>query len=329
VVVSRLVNGDIPTSPKAVNPQTPDALDEICRKALAPKMEERYANASDFQEALEQYIRSTGEHVAQRELGTFVTNLFKERRDEMKVVVERQLAELKSKPAAAFAIAHLEPTSVSNPTLRSLAVNIDSANVEGVISAKTSSDPVVASSRPAPQKRSPAQLGVGVALLVLAGVGAYIGISRSAQQAPAAAAASEVRLQVRALPASATMSLDGDRRLENPFIGMMPRDGKSHRLVIEAPGFKRKEQSITFDHDVVLDVSLEPEPTVAQGSPDPEPTTEPSAKAAPGPVRPAVRPRPPRGQPPDPPATSAAPAPPPPPSGKPKRKLDDGEMWDN
>ncbi len=335
VVVSKLVNGDIVTSPKSVNPNTPDALDEICRRALAPKPEDRYDTAADFQEALEQYIRSTGEHVAQRELGTFVLTLFKERRDEMKLVVEKQLAELKSKPASSFAIAHLEPTSVSNPTLRSLAINIDAQSLDNALAAKTSSDPVVASSRPRQQPpRSSAQLAVGVLLLALAGVGAYVGISRSTQSPPVAPAGdSEMRLQLRALPASATLTLDGERRLENPFIGMLPRDGKSHILTIEAPGFKKKEQTITFEKDVVLDVTLEAEPSVAQAAPDPLKDSAPvdaSAKANAGPRPPTgPRPRGPRGQP-EPPQTTSVPtaaAPTPPPSGKPKRKLDDGEMW--
>jgi serine/threonine-protein kinase len=323
VVVSRLVNGDVPTSPKAIKAEVPEAIDVICKKALAPNPDDRYATAADFQEALEKYIRESGEHVGQRDLGALVTDLFKERRDEMKSIVEKQLADLKNKPSVSLAT--LEPNSVSNPTLRSLSINVDSPKIEGISAAKTSADPVVASSRP-PPKRSSAQVGVGIALLALAGVGAYVALTRSPEPAPAAAEATEVRLQLRALPASAKITLDGERELENPFVGNVPKDGKEHVLVVSAEGYKTKEHKVLFDSDVVLDLSLEAEPQA--DTPPPEPSAsaeaEPESTSKPS-TRPRYVPRP-RTPPPET-AEPKAPTPPPPPSGKPKRQLDEGEMW--
>lgn len=323
IVVSRLVNGEINGSPKSVNPAAPDALDAICRKALAIKPEDRYATAADFQTALEDFIRSTGEPAGPRDLSEFVSSLFKDRRDEMKAIIDRQLAELKAKPASPISLAQLDPMSASNLTLRSLSVNIETPAAEVLGPPKTAGDPIYAE-RPA-RKRSPAQLGLGAFLLVLAGVGAYAGLSPSPSPSTATEG-QEVRLQLRALPASAKITLDG-RQLENPYVGAVAKDGKKHALLVEAEGYGSERREVVFDADIVLDLTLEKEtpeePRVAASADVEEPPPAESGKAVAG--------RPPRGGRRPPPAAtetpSSLPQPQPPPSGKPKRKLDEGEMW--
>jgi len=329
VVVSRLVNGEYNTSPKAVNPSVPDALEEICKKALAHKPEDRYANAEEFQNALEDYIRSTGEHVAQRELSEFVTGLFKERRDEMKAIIDKQLAELKSKPASSISLAQLDPTSTSNPTLRSLSVNIDSPMLgEAIFPKASASDPIVAS-RPPPQRRSPAQIGLGVALLLLAGGGAYVGLTRSAPSSEAAQS-QDVKIRVRALPASAKITLDSDQQLDNPHVGSVRRDGKTHVIRASAEGYVAAEREVRFEDDVTLDLTLKPSPVAEMvppadsATPSSEPDVDPKKPGA----KPITGPR--RGKPGAPAsAEPAAPFPPPAPtpSGKKKRELDPEDPW--
>ncbi len=327
VVVSRLVNGEFETSPKAVNPSVPDVLDAICRKALAPKPDDRYATAEEFQGALEDYIRSTGEHVAQRELSEFVTGLFKERRDEMKAIIDRQLAELKSKPSAAISLAQLDPMSTSNPTLRSLSVNIDSGLLpDGVFPKPSASEPIVASRPPLP-RRSPAQLGLGVALLLLAGGGAYVGLTRTSASGEAAQV-QDIKLRVRALPASAKITLDDDQQLDNPHVGSVRKDGRAHTIRVSAAGFEPKERQVTFDADVVLDLSLDAVPPHASAEPsaaavpdvpdDPKQPPRPGVRVIRGSGKPAVSTSP---------DTPPPPTPPPPASGKKKRELDPEDPW--
>jgi len=45
-IMQRLCVGKIPSSPRALNPDLPDELDRICRRALAYKPDERYATAA-------------------------------------------------------------------------------------------------------------------------------------------------------------------------------------------------------------------------------------------------------------------------------------------
>jgi hypothetical protein len=245
----------------------------------------------------------------------------------MKSIVDRQLAELKSRPAAALSLAQLDPLSTSNPTLRSLSVNIDPNQIADSLGTVRPSGEPITSARSGAPPRSPARLGIGLTLLALAGVGAYVGISRSSQPPATQVQIQEVRLQVRALPASARITLDDGRQLENPYLGSVDRDDREHRVRVEAEGYEPTEERVRFDKDVALDIKLQPiaaAPPVDESATDevaPESSAKPSAK-------PTHRGG---GRKPSSSASAApsapAPAPAPTPSGKPKRKLDDGEMW--
>jgi hypothetical protein len=86
-------------------------------------------------------------------------------------------------------------------------------------------------------------------------------------------------LTLRASPTHARFYLDDGPAIENPFIGTLPRDGKAHALRVEAEGHVTRMRELTFDKDVVVDVSLDKEKTrpspsaVAAPRPQPQPTT--------------------------------------------------------
>src|SRR5262249_27286154 len=107
-IMQMLVQDQIPASPRAVNPEVPEALDAICRRALAYDPDNRYPTAADFQNDLEAFQRQMIEdEIARagpetstrsdlnRALGRFVGELYLDRRRQLKEIVERQLAELK------------------------------------------------------------------------------------------------------------------------------------------------------------------------------------------------------------------------------------------
>lgn len=101
-VLRRLMDGDLPRSPKAANPEVPAGLDEICSKALAPKPSDRYATAADMQADLEQYLLNSQERISSRLIGKAVADLFAKERAEVTNVVRSQLAELEAAPTADF-----------------------------------------------------------------------------------------------------------------------------------------------------------------------------------------------------------------------------------
>src|SRR5262249_17374118 len=82
-IIQKLIAHNTPISPKKVNPDVPDALDRICARALAPRAEDRYANAEDFRVELEQYLADAGALLdARRKLAPAIIDLFKDKRDE-------------------------------------------------------------------------------------------------------------------------------------------------------------------------------------------------------------------------------------------------------
>ncbi|MEO5727940.1 MAG: serine/threonine-protein kinase, partial [Byssovorax sp.] len=78
-VIERLMDGRFPSA-RAVNPDVPPALEAILAKALAPERDNRYSTAAEFQEAIEGYIESLGEHVDMREFGKLLSVQFAEDR---------------------------------------------------------------------------------------------------------------------------------------------------------------------------------------------------------------------------------------------------------
>jgi len=83
-----------------------------------------------------------------------------------------------------------------------------------------------------------------------------------------------IQIKLRATPSDAAVYLDSARVAELPLAAQFPRDQMSHALRVEAPGFKTKSQVLVFDHDMDLNIVLEPaEPTA-------DPKQQPGASAS-------------------------------------------------
>ena len=89
-IMRALMTGDIP-SLLSVNPDLPPRLDDICRRALAPKRDARYATAGDFQRDIERLMQDLGVHSNRRELGSIVTELFADDRAMLRASIDDAL----------------------------------------------------------------------------------------------------------------------------------------------------------------------------------------------------------------------------------------------
>lgn len=89
-IMRALMTGDIPTL-ASVNPDLPPRLDDICRRALAPKRDARYATAGDFQHDVERLMSDLGVHSSRRELGSLVTELFADDRAMLRASIDDAL----------------------------------------------------------------------------------------------------------------------------------------------------------------------------------------------------------------------------------------------
>jgi eukaryotic-like serine/threonine-protein kinase len=353
-IVQALIAGNIPLSPKELDPAIPDEIDRICRRALAPRPNDRYASAEEMRFDLEQFLAESGALVhARRRLGAVVTELFADKRNEIRAIIEKQLAALTTSAVAdsgsnslpVFENSAASLTSPVNSPVRSveaMAFNVgghtsSGTQLSGLTDAVTSvyGGPNAQPAPAAPKKGGAfAAAAVGVfAALALAGVGLARGVGGAKSSAlthvpssePAVsssvtsvmAPASEVEVKVSVIPATAHISLDGTA-VPSPFAGHYPRDTKEHTLKIEAPGFEPHVESFKFEKDVTKSISLN--------------RARATAAAGPAPWRPP--PRPTGGAPattPNPGTTTAAPgpAPPPAPSGKVKPDIDQRDPWKN
>jgi serine/threonine-protein kinase len=108
-IIRRLVGGDIPSSPKAANPDVDKELDRICRRALMFSPDERYPTAEAFQVDLERYLVSKGTRPSAREIGAYVAELFADKRATTDKIIGTQLAHLKTD--SRVALAEMPPSS--------------------------------------------------------------------------------------------------------------------------------------------------------------------------------------------------------------------------
>jgi serine/threonine-protein kinase len=117
----------------------------------------------------------------------------------------------------------------------------------------------------------------------------------AAASAPTAVAAL-AEIAVVVTPASAGVTIDGAEMTGNPARARFPADGATRTVRASAPGHQPKVKAVTFDRDVLLELTLEPTPRAPAArpvarAPRPAPrAAPPPPPAEPAPVRPAEAP---------------------------------------
>jgi serine/threonine-protein kinase len=101
-ILRALIRGNIPSSPREADPTVSPELDAICKKALAFKLDDRYATAAEFQADLDAVIAANGGRPAAREIGKVVADAFGDKRDETKAIIEAQLSKLRDASGDSF-----------------------------------------------------------------------------------------------------------------------------------------------------------------------------------------------------------------------------------
>jgi len=92
-VLHKLATGAIPKI-ETVRPDVPSQLAAICGKALSAEPSDRYATAAEMRAAILGYLDEAGIRVTQEEIGKYVTELFADKRDSIRKVIERQISRL-------------------------------------------------------------------------------------------------------------------------------------------------------------------------------------------------------------------------------------------
>ena len=234
-IFSRISRGEIP-SPKSVKADLPDPLVKICMRALALRPEDRYATVADFLGELDDFIQSHAEYRAsQRDLTKFVSELFAKERETMQSKIDDQLRAVAQ--LGTGLVAFQPEVAAGLPSMAG------PSNLAGVA-----------------KRSSPAKfIAVGLALVLLAG-GVAVVRARAQTANESSAGAAQAKVTIKASPENAKIFWDEAPLGGNPASAAFTRDGLSHSVRVEAPGFARKTELVVLDSsNVSVEIALDPE----------------------------------------------------------------------
>jgi serine/threonine protein kinase len=248
-ILHRLNTGNYDPSPRTVRPEIPEALDAICRKALAHDVDQRYATAAELQKDLDLYLTSGAEpRVTSRDAADWIAERFAKEREKTQAAIEQALAELKRDGKTSGA--HLTPAAppaAPPPKPRP----------------ETPPAPVSVAPKGSRSARQwPTSVGVALTIAGLALLGGAASRWRAAQAT--AVESGPVTIRISARPDDARFKIGDGPWLQNPHAGSFPRSTQAQTLRIEAPGHASRELPLVLDRDRSVRAALgrsEPEKT--------------------------------------------------------------------
>jgi len=104
---------------------------------------------------------------------------------------------------------------------------------------------------------------------------------------PSVVAPALIAVQIRATPATATLSIDGVTVAGNPFVGWRKPDDARHRIDVSAPGYISKTVTVAFNANAMVDLSLQRAQLVAVGPSPPRAPVWDKIARLPAPAMPA------------------------------------------
>ena len=275
-IVQALVGGTMPISPKAIDPNVSEEIDRIVQKSLAFDRNDRYATAEDFRADLEHFLATQGVlTTARRRLAASVSELFSDKRTEIKAVIEKQLAQLKARTANDVLPLLPVPTDSSSSTsmpmgaLPSGAAPLTSSSAGVAVAVPPGSEHRAgsvsdASADGSERKRGPSRLPLIAtgAALVAALVAVAVGrVSSGASTKPSTATSvtettsAQIHVRVVATPPTAQVTIDNTPVASGSEV-TMPRDKREHVVRVEAAGFEAVNETVRFENDIMLNVVL-------------------------------------------------------------------------
>jgi serine/threonine-protein kinase len=292
-IMNRLVTGDIPSPSSQRPPHISPRFAAMCDRALAVDPEKRYATAEELRHDLEEFIRAEGLRVHARDIGARVTELYEERRKQIRSSVEACLAQLKAHPERQD-LPRLSPDAMSIPEATAPALFATDSTGATVIAREGGSE---ASRRPLRTRRNRAAIwllgmataSVSTGLLSVPALPLIETAPMSSVQAESdAPATSMITITLRAKPLESRFSIDDGAPLENPYLVKMPTDGLTHRIRVWAPGYLEQSRAVAFRDDLLVDIALEKdsESGAPSRSADKRAGPVPAAARAPGGAKP-------------------------------------------
>jgi serine/threonine-protein kinase len=279
-VISNVLGGNLP-SPREANPEIDDKLEAIIRRATSPEREDRYPTCLDLQADIESYLEGLPLKQTLRDVAPYLAGLFAETRAQRTRTIDDQAARAEAEVSGyrVLSIGELPGAPMSTTLSAPITLGVGALG-SGASGPGASTESLGgfgnAMSSPPPRSRS-ARLGpMAVVFLATSAIAVGLVEARWRQkpepatlvQAPVTVAAeapvaplavAEVHMLLSAQPLRAKLYLD-DRALgSNPVMQVVPKDGASHTVRVEAKGYMPKTLSLNFDSDKEVIVQLEAE----------------------------------------------------------------------
>jgi serine/threonine-protein kinase len=279
----------------------PEELDRICRIALSPTPEYRYATAAEMAAELEAYLVQIGDRTGTRDISRLVTEAFEADRKEMKDIIDAQLRALRTSDRAVVATADL--TGLMSPSAS--VPRVSTAQLDASAAPSFTTGGTASSMKPAPSKAP----RVVAALMAVSAVGLVAVLAGVAWQNrgkdPASAStptdsvsaaapkavvdlppgAPRTKLALTSTPPDAKLFIDDAPLDGNPYNGAFPKDGLAHRVRAEAKDYIARTEVVVFDKDDVAVTLTLPKRAQVGGTftgtkPAPKPSVDPATDAS-------------------------------------------------
>ena len=305
-VLARRLAGAEPRIREVVPDADPELAD-ICDRAMAHKKEDRYADALEFRDALENFLERFSRRIGSREVGEFVTQLFAEERAQIRQIIDEQMKRVMRETSQALPLPMLDlhtssgdPTPLTSKNLIEQTMRERMARGHGPLPIGHDSQPSGVSGNHGTlatahiSQAPPAASGtnktilLALALLAFVSVLGVVFVAFLQKPSPAAAttsalsteptgapSAEHITLTIEYGPAGAVAKLDGVPITASPFTAKVPRDGTMHQIEVEGPGLAPQKKAVTYDKDVSLIITLAAE-QVASASAAPDTTAKPT-----------------------------------------------------
>jgi serine/threonine-protein kinase len=303
-IMHSLMTGGVPTI-RSARPDVPPELERIVMRALALVPEHRQTTAEEMANELEGFMVRNGLNPTPREVGRMLSEAFAQDREELQRVIQAQLRKL----------AELPDTSPSSPGVAPNYQPVDlsrmgSATGTGTVERGTGftqsaftgppqSHAVTATGIPQ-QKPFPVGIVVGLfaVMLVLAGLiftfamlhkepvvarppapSVTVATPITSTTTTAIPAADRMTLSLTADPPSAKFFVDDTPVEGNPYSGPQKKDGVTHRIRVDAPGYDTERFAVVFDQDVNKQITMKKTKYVGGVPVKPPPSATASATA--------------------------------------------------
>jgi eukaryotic-like serine/threonine-protein kinase len=283
IVQARMAGVDPELMKKALG--VPVELLQICMRAAAKRVEDRYASALEMRDALRAYIRANNLEFSAEQLRAVLNDLYENERLEIRRLVDQRMKQ-----------ANLED---DHPSFGAQLIPVAPAVLGGIGGATLTGNASTYVLPPVSATRSK-WIAALVGVAVLAGVaGSWLSGSERPQPAALANTAAGqvanaapptpstrpalVTLKIAASPPDTEILLDGAKLEGNPFTGQFSKDASLRRLELRSVGRITEARMIRLDQDLDLLISLpidKAHPLKAAGAPAAALLAKPSNKRA-------------------------------------------------